>query len=62
MQARMSLKHRLAIFLMGLALAMPIWATPGMSLGSQVARAAAEPMSIAVNWNGFAMFALPDEG
>jgi hypothetical protein len=45
---------------MGLALAMPIWATPGMNLGSQVARAAAEPMSIAVNWNGFAMFAVPE--
>jgi hypothetical protein len=57
----MSLKHRLAFFLMGLALAMPIWATPGTNLASQVVRAAAEPRSIAVNWNGFAaMFAAPE--
>ena len=40
---------------MALALATPIWASPGMNLASQAARAAAEPMSIAVNWNGFEM-------
>jgi len=56
MKTRLSLlKRRLTIFLMALALATPIWASPGMNLASQAARAAAEPMSIAVNWNGFEM-------
>ena len=60
MKTGLSFKQKLSIFLMALTLAMLVGAPAGMNQGARVARGAAEPMAIAVNWNSFAMFAMPD--
>jgi hypothetical protein len=55
MKIRLSVKKGLAMFLMVLALATPVWAPLGMDVAARVARDAAAPRAVAVNWNSNAM-------
>jgi hypothetical protein len=58
MQTNLTLKRRIVIFSMGLALALAAAASLGLRGSSHPARLAAQPLAVAVNWNSFAVDSL----
>ena len=62
MQTNMTLKQRVIVFSMGLALALAVAGALGLRGLAHPARVAAQPVSVAVNWNGFGEFAMVPQG